>query len=122
MHRAWRSDPGSPLTEMADLSVLDNRTAQTRRHVVRRQHDDPPIEVTREDEPSMHHPCAHSWEHIMRWRDFILAILAILMLVGLMAYSVLGEEPCRVLLKTTARFFRYLIDDLTGTCSRYEWD
>lgn len=58
----------------------------------------------------------------MRWRDFILAILAILMLVGLMSYSMLGEESCRNLLKTTARFFRYLIDDITGACSRYDLD
>ncbi|MBL8823663.1 MAG: hypothetical protein JNJ77_13825 [Planctomycetia bacterium] len=55
------------------------------------------------------------------WRYFLLACLGILLLAGLSAYYILGEDESRNLARHPIRFLRYLLEDLTGSNSRDEW-
>ena len=59
---------------------------------------------------------------IPKWLDFILAGIAVLLLTGQMAYVMMGEDTCKSLMKSAVRFSRYVIEDVTDTSNRDNWE
>lgn len=55
------------------------------------------------------------------WRNILLASLVILLLAGLSAYYMIDEDESRNLIRHSIRYFRYLVEDLTGSNSRDDW-
>lgn len=55
------------------------------------------------------------------WRNLLLGCLGILLLAGLSAYYILGEDESRNLIRHSIRYLRYLLEDLTGSNSRDDW-